>query len=71
MIMRKLSKNFISCVEIEFGEGDEGDEKNLDSLLLERNKLLTKELAEHRSEHENLVNKIQSLEENLSYFQAA
>lgn len=51
--------------QIEFGEGDEGDEKNLDSLLLERNKLLTKELAEHRSEHENLVNKIQSLEENL------
>ncbi|OBA20531.1 hypothetical protein METBIDRAFT_43761 [Metschnikowia bicuspidata var. bicuspidata NRRL YB-4993] len=51
--------------QIEFGEGEANEDKNLDSLLLKRNKALTKELSEHRSEHEDLVNKIQSLEKTL------
>ena len=56
--------------QIEFGEDDEGEKKDLDALLVERNKVLTKELAEHRSERENLIAQIRALEESFEKISA-
>lgn len=58
--------------QIEFGEqeaedaGDDRDEKNIDALLIQHNKALTKELADFRSKHENLNTRITNLESELS-----
>lgn len=55
---------------IEFGEGDiDADErlqKDIDSLLIARNKAMTRELAEHRSRNEETTGSIQSLQAELA-----
>lgn len=53
--------------QIEFGHGDEDDETGnanakVDSILIERNKSLTQQLADHRAQHDDLNSKIVSLE---------
>lgn len=58
--------------QIEFGEqetedtGLTGDEKHFDALLIQHNKALTKELANFRSQHDDLTSRITSLESELS-----
>jgi homeobox protein cut-like len=50
--------------QIEFGQEDEGEDESsngIDSQLLNRNKLLTQEVAEYRSQHDDLNNKIREL----------
>lgn len=51
--------------QIEFGEGD-ADADSVDGLLLGRNKAMTKELAEFRSQHGALTEKITALESQLA-----
>ncbi|ODV69321.1 hypothetical protein HYPBUDRAFT_145749 [Hyphopichia burtonii NRRL Y-1933] len=56
--------------QIEFGQDDEevienGEYKQIDSLLIERNKNLTQELADYRSQHEDLNKRITALDEDL------
>ncbi|KAF6065208.1 CASP C terminal family protein [Candida albicans] len=55
--------------QIEFGHGDDDDEDEtgnanakVDSILIERNKSLTQQLADHRAQHDDLNSKIVSLE---------
>lgn len=50
--------------QIEFGEGDL-EEKGIDSLLIERNKILTRELADFRSQHEGYAAQTSQLNEQL------
>lgn len=50
--------------QIEFGDGDL-EEKGIDSLLIERNKALTRELADFRSLHDGYSGQISSLNEEL------
>lgn len=58
--------------QIEFGEQeaeDEGldsEEKHFDALLIQHNKALTKELADFRSQHDDLTTRITTLESELS-----
>lgn len=49
---------------IEFGDGDLED-KGIDSLLIERNKILTRELADFRSQHEGYAAQTSQLTEQL------
>lgn len=56
--------------QIEFGENplddiDDEQPKQIDSLLIERNKSLTNELANMRSQHDGLVSQIQELQGQL------
>lgn len=65
--------------QIEFGheedevdqEGDsddsnsQGHQNKIDSMLIERNKSLTQQLAEHRAQHDDLNNKVVTLEQQL------
>lgn len=57
--------------QIEFGHEDDeqnlqtGEATNIDSILIERNKVLTQQLAEHRSQHNDLQAKIQELQHQL------
>ncbi|EGW33216.1 uncharacterized protein SPAPADRAFT_151000 [Spathaspora passalidarum NRRL Y-27907] len=54
--------------QIEFGYEEvskDASESHIDSILVERNKALTQELAEHRSQHNDLLSRIQELETNL------
>ncbi|EDK39592.2 hypothetical protein PGUG_03690 [Meyerozyma guilliermondii ATCC 6260] len=53
--------------QLEFGTDDAEDDesKEFDSLLMQRNKALTKELADIRSQHDGLVEKIHHLEQGL------
>lgn len=56
--------------QIEFGHGDDDDDDDetgnanakVDSILIERNKSLTQQLADHRAQHDDLNSKIVSLE---------
>lgn len=55
--------------QIEFGHDDdetenneEGTSKTIDSILIERNKVLTQELADYRAQHEDLMSKVSQLE---------
>ncbi|KAI5949943.1 hypothetical protein KGF57_004453 [Candida theae] len=55
--------------QIEFGQGDEEDDNSelgqsvkLDSMVIERNKVMTQELAQYRSQHNDLVTKIDYLQ---------
>lgn len=50
--------------QIEFGDGDL-EEKGIDSLLIERNKALTRELADFRSQHDGYSGQISRLNEEL------
>lgn len=62
--------------QIEFGQDEEGDEgqedpdnnnrRQIDSLLIQRNKALTKELADFRSQHDDLTSRINALDEELT-----
>ncbi|KAI5951691.1 hypothetical protein KGF54_004766 [Candida jiufengensis] len=58
--------------QIEFGheeeEGSEADDKNvkIDSIVIERNKAMTQELANYRSQHQDFYTKIDNLEQQLS-----
>lgn len=52
--------------QLEFGTGDDENElgsPEFDSLLMQRNRALTKELADMRSQHDGLVETIQRLEQ--------
>ncbi|RLV95783.1 Protein CASP [Spathaspora sp. JA1] len=55
--------------QIEFGYEEVSknttEMSDIDSILVERNKALTQELAEHRSQHNDLLTKIKELETNL------
>lgn len=70
----EIKRELILMRQIEFGHGEEDEagetsengNKQIDSLLIERNKLLTKELADFRSRHDDLISKINSLELLLS-----
>ncbi|KAI3402363.2 hypothetical protein KGF56_004771 [Candida oxycetoniae] len=60
--------------QIEFGHGEEDDDATtskattkLDSIVIERNKTMTKELAQYRSEHADLTSKVSELEDQLKY----
>lgn len=59
----ELKQELILMRQIQFGESEDHEDnaKNIDSLLIERNRLLTKELAELRAEHDTLVSQISSL----------
>lgn len=50
--------------QIEFGEGDVED-NDIDALLIERNKALTRELADYRSQHDSFASRISLLETQL------
>ena len=45
---------------------DEGSTQKIDSILIQRNKALTQELAEYRSQHDDLKEKVLSMEANLN-----
>ncbi|KAK6457686.1 CASP C terminal-domain-containing protein [Scheffersomyces xylosifermentans] len=48
------------------GEGDGNDStKTIDSILIERNKVLTQELADYRSQHDDLMARVGQLEKEL------
>lgn len=56
--------------QIEFGHGDEDDNAQgegvkLDSIVIERNKAMTQELALYRSQHNDLVTKIDNLQKQV------
>lgn len=50
--------------QIEFGEGG-AEDKDIDELLIERNKALNKELAEFRSQHDGFASQISELQSQL------
>lgn len=53
--------------QIEFGDQvEQSDDSQLDSLLVTRNKALTKELAEYRSVHESMTSQIADLEAKMN-----
>lgn len=60
--------------QIEFGTDEDGvdsdetdnNRKQIDSLLIQRNKVLTQELADFRSQHDGLTNRINHLDSELS-----
>lgn len=51
--------------QIEFGEGGE-EQSDIDSLLIERNKALTRELADFRAKHDTFTSQIDQLESQLN-----
>lgn len=70
----EIKRELLLMRQIEFGHGEEDDagdgsekgNKQIESLFIERNKVLTKELAEFRSQHDDLISKINTLELLLS-----
>ncbi|KAK6201081.1 CASP C terminal-domain-containing protein [Scheffersomyces amazonensis] len=55
--------------EIDGNEEIDGDSKKIDNILINRNKVLTQELAQYRSEQEEIKNQLKSLEESNLYLQ--